>query len=237
VESSGWDESAEAWIATVEHDPNRSLLLDPVMVAELGDVTGKEILDVGCGEGRFCRMLSDLGAKTVGIDPTVRFIEHARELHPEGQYVVSGAERMPFADGAFDIVVSYVTLVDIPDYRAGLREMARVLGPGGRLIIANLNPFVTSQPWGWYRDARGERMHYPVDHYNEEVGHTVSWSGVSIINWHRPMSAYMQALLETGLRLTKYLEPVPTEQAVRDNPRVEDMLRVPLFHVMEWVKG
>jgi hypothetical protein len=104
------------------------------------------------------------------------------------------------------------------------------------LLIANLNSFVTSQPWGWYKDPTGKKIHYPVDRYNEEIGHPVSWQGISIINWHRPMSAYMHALLGTGLRLTKYLEPVPAPDAVAQCPGMSTEVRVPLFHVMEWLK-
>jgi 2-polyprenyl-3-methyl-5-hydroxy-6-metoxy-1,4-benzoquinol methylase len=236
VDTSGWAESADSWISTVEHDPNRGLLLDPVMLARLGVVRGLRVLDVGCGEGRFCRMLGDRGAQCVGVDPTERLIHEARTRHSAGWYLRASGEALPLASAAFDIVVSYVALVDIPDFRAAIREKARVLRPGGRLVIANLNSFVTSQPWGWHRDENRVRLHYPVDHYNEEVGHRVAWSGVSIINWHRPLSAYMAALLDSGMRLRSYEEPVPTEEAVRQNPSIDDMLRVPLFHVMEWTK-
>ena len=68
---SGWNESAQAYIAFQDAgDRNRTLLLDPVMLDLCGDVHGRSAVDIGCGEGRFSRMLSERGASVVGIDVT-----------------------------------------------------------------------------------------------------------------------------------------------------------------------
>src|SRR5690242_13409159 len=115
-----WDDSTEAWIAFAESDVNRLFLLDPVMLEVCGDVRDKAVLDVGCGEGRFCRMLASRGAKVTGVDPTERLIEEARMLDSNGRHVVAGGEALPFPNRSFDLVVSYVTLVDIADFRAAI---------------------------------------------------------------------------------------------------------------------
>ena len=63
---------------------------------------------------------------------------------PAGPMLQAPAERLPFREGAFDIVVSYLSLIDIPDVGAAVPEMARVLKPGGTLLIANLTSFSTA---------------------------------------------------------------------------------------------
>lgn len=235
-EQAGWDASAAAYIAFQGEagDPSRSLLLDPIMLEQCGDVRGARMLDVGCGEGRFCRMLGERGAHPTGIDPTLAMIEAAQARGPSGGYVRSAAESLPFRDGAFELVVSYITLVDIRGYREAIAEMARVLAPGGRLVVANLG-FVTASA-GWQRDADGRRLHHRIDRYLDEFAQTYDWSGIRIVNWHRPLSAYMAAYLAAGLELRAFLEPHPADDALRDDPRYEDWYRVPDFTVTRWAK-
>lgn len=140
-----WADSARAYVAFQDRgDANRTLLLDPIMLNQCGEVSGLDVLDVGCGEGRFCRMLAARGARMTGIDPTATMIRTACDRGDGTEvYVAAAAERLPFRDASFDLAVSYVTLVDIVDYASAIRECARVLRPGGRIVAANLG-FVTA---------------------------------------------------------------------------------------------
>ena len=233
----GWTASAGAWIESVDTgDPSRELLLDPVVLALCGDVRGLRVLDVGCGEGRFARKLAASGAKVVGLDPIPALLARCRELDPVGGYLLASGEQMPVASDGFDLALAYLTLIDIPDFRAAIREMARALRPGGRLIAANLTGINTSNPEGWIKGAQGERLHFAVDRYLEERPNQVAWKGIQVVNWHRPLSAYMQTYLGAGLELEQYLEPQPSEHEVLENPGWEDYWRAPYFNVMAWRK-
>lgn len=234
--TNGWDDSAGAWIKSVENDVNRLYVLDPAMLEQAGDVTGLRVLDVGCGEGRFCRMLSARGAETVGIDPTAGLIARAKEMHPTGDYRIGEAEALQFEDGAFDIVVGYLVLIDIDDIKTAIREMVRVLKSGGRILIANLNSFTTTMANPWIRDDRGWRLYFAMDDYPKERHGMVSWNGITIKNYHRPLHMYLNPFIDEGLRLARYLEPVPTEEAIRQSPGLEDYLRIPYMNVMVWEK-
>jgi SAM-dependent methyltransferase len=92
---------------------------------------GATALDIGCGEGRFCRLLQSHGLSTVGIDPTEALIARARERDPAGDYRIGKAETMEVAPGEFDLVVSYLSLIDIPDLARAAAAMSRALRPGG----------------------------------------------------------------------------------------------------------
>jgi len=235
--NNGWQASAEAWMASLGEDGDfgRQYVLDPTMLPRALAQSPKKALDVGCGEGRFCRMLRQHGVEVTGIDPTSKLIASARARDAGGIYIEAPAERLPLPDESVDLVVSYLTLIDIPDIQAGIREMERVLKPGGALLIANLNGFNTAcVDSGWVRSGSGEHLHYPVDNYLQERMVWVEYRGIRIQNHHRPLSAYMRTLLAAGLRLRYFDEPAPIPGAPEPKARV--YRRVPWFVVMEWLK-
>ena len=233
--SNGWEESAAAWIGAVGEsgDWSRQHVLDPALLERIAQRRYRRALDVGCGEGRMCRMLQARGIPTVGIDPTAALLERARALDPSGEYRAASAEALPFADGAFDLVLSCLTLIDIPDFRQAFREMVRVMQPGGTLLIANLTSFTSTSADGSVRDADGRFLYFPVDRYLDEFSMWVAWKGIRIENWHRPLSAYMSELLCHGLRLVHFDEPAPVGG---DAGIAADYRRAPWFLIMEWQK-
>jgi SAM-dependent methyltransferase len=223
VDPDPWQASAAAWVADMgEHgDFGRRYVLDPVMLPRALALSPRNALDVGCGEGRFCRMLKQRGVRaTTGIDPTPALISTALLRDPTGAYVRAGAENLPFRDDSFDLVISYLTLIDIAGFARAIREMARVLQPGGALLIANLNGFNTAQ-----------RLH--GDYLNERAM-WIEYRGIRIVNYHRPLSAYLRVLLDAGLQLTYFDEPQPTADA--PPAKADDYRRVPWFLTMEWRK-
>lgn len=233
----GWSESAAGWIADVGDDGDfaRRFVLDAPMLARIRDRGYRTALDVGCGEGRFCRMVRRLDIAPVGIDPTAAMIAEAQRRDPGGDYRLGAAEALDFEDARFDLVVSYLSLIDIADLGAAIGEMARVLRPGGALLIANLNSFTTAaSPPGWRRDAEGNRTHYVVDDYMDERAEWVGWRAIRIRNWHRPLSTYMRLLLDAGLELRHFDEPMPRADAPADE--IALLRRVPNFLLMEWQK-
>ena len=220
-----------------EHgDFGRRYVLDPVMLPRALARSPKSALDVGCGEGRFCRMLSRHGVEVVGVDPTRALIATARARAKNGVYIEAQAERLPFRDATFDLVVTYLSLIDVVDILSAINEMVRVLKPGGALLVANLTSFNTAGgDHGWIKDHQGRRLHYPIDHYLTERAMWISYRGIRIVNHHRPMSTYMHAFLAAGLVLTYFDEPAPIAEAPAS--RAAAYRRVPWFLVMEWEKS
>lgn len=230
----GWTDSAQAWVTQQgEHgDQARRYILDPAILARIEGRSFTSALDVGCGEGRFCRILGELNIQCSGIDPVAEFIQLATNKDPNGDYQVSSAEDLPFAENSFDLVISYLTLIDIPDFRQAIAEMARVLQPGGTLLIANLTPHNSaSMRGGWQYDDQGTPIHFAIDDYSDEWAEWVEWANIRVQNWHRPMSAYMQALLDAQLILRHFDEPKPLSGYV-DKEHMN--ARAPWFNLMEW---
>lgn len=218
----GWAASAAAWIIEQGEDGDygRRFVLDAPMRARIEGRGFRNALDVGCGEGRFCRIMQRAGIRTTGIDPTEALLARARELDPRGDYRLGRAETMDI-DACFDLVVSYLSLIDIPDLGTAIAKMVGALRPGGTLLIANLTSFNTAgQPDGWARDRKGE-MRFAIDHYMDERPIWLSWRGIRLQNWHRPLGTYMTLLLDHGLQLRLFVEPEPTS----GDPRRNDLHR------------
>lgn len=234
-DENGWLSSAQAWINRMPEagDFAREFVLDPFMMQRVANAKAQTMLDIGCGEGRFCRMASRQGLQTTGIDPVEPFIQYARQLDPHGRYLPGFAENLPFGDASFDLTVFYLSLIDIDDIRAAIDEATRVLRPGGILLIANLNSFFTSNGTiGWIAGEDGRR-HHPLGTYLEEKADWFEWDGVRIRNWHRPLSAYMSALLGADLTLTYFDEPAPIGGP---SEQVEKYKQTPFTMLMEWKK-
>jgi SAM-dependent methyltransferase len=228
----GWDASAEAWLATMGEDGDwgRRAVLDPVMRELAGQYSGTA-LDIGCGEGRFVRMLRDAGFSASGIDPTARLIEAARAQDAGGDYHVCGAEALPFADASFDLCVAYLSLIDIELLDQAIAEAVRVTKAGGAFLIANLSSINSAGAWEY--GLTGKARHYAVDDYMTVREVRQRWNGIDIVNWHRPFSTYFELLLRHGFVLKRFLEPMPHGDYRGKDPKFE---RVPNFVVMLWEK-
>ena len=117
--------------------------LERRLILELvGEVSGRKVLDVGCGDGDLAVELSRRGALVTGIDASVETIaaaaRRAEQDHAAVAFVAAMAERLPFAAEQFDLVTAITILCFVEDPRPVFREIARVLRPGGRLVIGEL---------------------------------------------------------------------------------------------------
>lgn len=227
----GWSKSAKAWIAAQGEmgDFSRREILDPALVDIIGPVNGRDILDVGCGEGRYTRTLSALGANVTGLDIVEEFIVRARHGHPDGNYIVGSAEELPFADRSFDLVLSYLSLVDVPDYKRAITEMCRVVKGDGRIVFVTVSNFNVTAT-GWVRDEQGRKLHRAVDDYMEERILDLEWDGIRIRNYHRPMSAILNEFFRSGALMDGFYEPLPA----KESPAYVDEFRAPCFQIMSF---
>lgn len=233
----GWKSSAPNWIKRMgdQGDFSREFILDAPMLKRVALARPSNALDVGCGEGRFCRLLSNMGVAATGIDPIAAMVETAQARDKNGDYHIGFAEELPFEDASFDLVVSYLTLIDINDPAVAIAEMVRVLRPKGRLLVANLSSFATSYMISGKRICRdtGEEI-CPLGDYLSIQKMWKEWGGIHVQNWHRPLSFYMKCFLDQELSLRFFDEPAPSGGPEKLLKAYEKM---PYQMMMEWQKA
>lgn len=122
----------------------------------LGPIAGKTLLDIGCGDAAFAAALAREGAQVSGLDPDSQMLMAARRR--ANQYALSlhliegRAEDLPFHDDAFDLALAITSLCFVENARGAVSEMARILKPGGRLVIGDLGRWSL---WALRRRLRG----------------------------------------------------------------------------------
>jgi SAM-dependent methyltransferase len=228
-----WIQLAPAWIreAREGHNASRKGLLDQPMLDACGNVSGLKILDCGCGEGRFCRILAERGAEFVlGVDLCEPMIAAARELQGEKDtYDIGDVQDLSFLENVrFDLAVSYLNQCDLLDFQSNTREVFRVLKPGGRFIIANVHP-MRSAAGVWCTAEDGTKQHVILDRYFDESARQWQMKGIDITNFHRTLSTYTHAYRESGFTIESIIEPMPEEKILELYPELDDERRVPNF--------
>lgn len=102
---------------------------------------GKNILDVGSGDGSDCNFYQKSGGIVVGIEPSDNFVKSARDKYPECKFIVGVGEKMPLASSFFDVVFSKYAIQTSPEVPSVISEIARVLKTGGLFIMLSKHPF------------------------------------------------------------------------------------------------
>lgn len=126
-----------AWRATFRGGVTERLEHD-ALLALVGPLAGRHVLDIGCGDGLLTDRLAAAGAIVTGIDADREMVAAAQAAVPMATILVADAAGLPFAGGGFDVVVANTVLCLMENRRAALAEAVRVLRPGGRLVLGEL---------------------------------------------------------------------------------------------------
>jgi SAM-dependent methyltransferase len=112
---------------------------EPIVMACLSGREPGVALDAACGTGRFAELLSRHGHQVIGVDSSLDMLAHARRRVPDGDFHLGALEQLPLADDSVDVIVCALALVHVPSLRPVLAEFARVLRPGGDLVISDVH--------------------------------------------------------------------------------------------------
>ena len=177
------------WAGTYDRPGNAAFDIDaPLVGGIVGALPVGVALDAACGTGRYAESLARLGHRVVGVDSSPDMLDRARARVPEGEFLVGDLNRLPVGDGQVDLVVCALALTHVRDLGPVVAEFARVLRPGGHLVISDVHPEAVAR--GSVPPLRGpDGRPGRVESYRHLVGD------------------YLRAALAAGLQLRGCQEP------------------------------
>jgi len=212
-------EGYDKWSEKYDRESNPLIALEePITLDLIGQVKGQQVLDLGCGTGRYCLLLAQGGAKVVGIDPSSGMMEQAKGKITASSQITLHQGRLDdlhFPDGQFDLVVSALTLSHLPELEPTFREIGRVLKTGGRLVISDVHPYwpVSGHDYTEFFDEDGQEYRIPIyPHLLEE---------------------YWNLSRRFGLDLEELREPRIDESLIQRFPSLRDYRDIPLAIILK----
>lgn len=254
-----WDRVA-AWydglVGQKGSDYHRTIVM-PGALRLLDVAPGQQVLDIGCGQGVFCRLLAESGARALGIDASAELIEAAQRrsaLDPTRRGARTAPPRFQLADATkldalrepvFDAASCLLAIQNIDPIEPVFAGCARLLRPGGRLVVVMTHPaFRIPRQSGWGWDEARQLQFRRVDHYLSPLRvpiQTHPGADPEIYTWsfHRPIASYVAALAAAGLVLDA-LEEWPSDRSSQPGARsrAENRSRreIPLFLALRALK-
>ena len=177
----------------------------------LGEVAGKDVLELGCGAAQWSILLAQQGARMVGLDNSGRQLEHARALMAEAgvefPLVHAGAEEVPLPDASFHIVFCDHGAMTFADPYRAVPEVARLLRPGGLFAFSHSTPFVMCC---WSQKTESIERRLVGDYFGM---HRFDEIDDEPVEFNLPYGEWIRLFRESGLRVEALVEIQPPEGA------------------------
>lgn len=210
-------------------DSPNNAIEGPVMDELLGSVTGTDILDLGCGDGRYGRELLDRGLKHyTGVEGSAAMHSLAAEelSGPEAEIILSTIEEFDFPESKFDNVVSRLAIHYVEDIHTLFASIRKSLKKDGKFVFSVQHPLTTSS---FKSKSSGERKgDWLVDDYFQQGPREEPWMGKSIVKYHRTIEAYYSALLKAGFQVDALKEGEPSAENFSSSDEFERRKRIPV---------
>lgn len=226
-----------------KHEANANNLFEkPALFSLLPDLHGKTILDLGCGYGEHCMHYIKNGAeKVVGIDISEKMLEVARTeyANPNITYIHMPMEDILKIGGKYDIIVSSLAIHYVKDFKALVQNVYELLNDNGIFIFSQENPINTCFSTGnrWTKDEKGNKLYANLSNYGIEGERKSTWFVDGVEKYHRTFSTIINTLTETGFSIVKMLEPLPTEEILKQYPEYKDLYHRPDFLLLKLKKN
>lgn len=237
-----WNNISKEWCDIAPINYTRQYFIMPYMLRLIGEVSGKKILDLGCGEGGYARELTRKGADVVAVDCAEYSIEYAKKQSiKEGlniKHLVRNSNNLyELENASFDIVLCTMMLMDCEDLDGTVKEISRLLKSDGKLFASVLHPCFTGKNIG--REGKGINREVIVEDYftPKEYSQTLPGSTVEVIWRHRTFEEYVKLFVKNSLNIVDLNEGRPTEEESKISVPIAWLNKIPLFLFWELEKS
>ncbi|MCV9926097.1 class I SAM-dependent methyltransferase [Flavobacterium sp. LS1R49] len=207
----------------------------------LPEFKDRNVLDLGCGYGWHCIYAKEQGAKNVvGVDLSEKMIQKAKE-NSKGltiDYKQGAIEDIDFKPEEFDIVISSLAFHYVKDLETVFNKINQYLKKGGSFVFSMEHPVFTSRPeQDWFTDTDGNRLHWPIDNYQNEGIRYTQFLGHEVIKYHRTFETIVNTLIKANFTVKQISEPKPSTEILEKYPEMIDESRRPIFILISAVKN
>ena len=212
----------------------------PTFRGLLPELRDKHVLDLGCGFGWHCRYAREQQARSVvGVDLSEKMIARARASTNDAaiEYQRIAIEDIDFSAEEFDVVISSLALHYVEHFDTVCRKVYHCLVLGGAFVFSVEHPIFTAlAAQDWYYGQHGERLHWPVDHYQDEGLRQARFLDHDVVKYHRTLATYLNTIIDAGFIITRLSEPQPTQEMLNKHPDMRDETRRPMFLLISALK-
>ncbi|HHU0689662.1 class I SAM-dependent methyltransferase [Citrobacter sp. Marseille-Q3906] len=207
----------------------------PTIQTLLPPLQGKNILDLGCGYGWFCRYARNNHATSVvGLDISEKMLAKARSMtHGDGiVYQREDLETLTLSPGSFDLVYSSLALHYLHNIERLLTTIYQSLTPGGMLVFSAEHPIYTAPlTQGWIKDKTGQQS-WPVNHYQQEGERISNWFAEGVKKQHRKLATWINALIAAGFQIISLNEWGPSAEQIAASPALDEEKERPMIFLL-----
>ena len=204
----------------------------PAVRRMLPELSGKRILDLGCGFGWFASWAAQQGAASVlGVDISEKMIQRARvdNAHPVIQYRIADLEILELPSASFDLAYSSLSFHYVKDFGRLLETLHHSLIPASYLIFTIEHPiYMAATRTEWFADEKGRKT-WPVNRYSIEGERRTDWLTTGVLKYHRTVATTTNTLIATGFELRQVGEFAPTAEQIAQSPNLADEVERPMF--------
>jgi len=194
-------------------------------------LSGKKLLDVGCGAGIHLKEYISRGANGFGMDLSSELIKIAQQHCPDGSFKVGSVYELPYDDDSFDVVTSSLVFDHVKEFGKGIDEIKRVLKSGGLFIVSLPHPIINM-----FRKPTKGSFIPDTSYFDKKLRqYNIAGSGQKFPGFPLIMEDYVQLLLKRGFILEEFVEnrPDPSwKEKYKDFD--ENFLKIPLFCFFRW---
>lgn len=198
-------------------------VIQPMLPVLVPDLDGRRVVDLGCGEGFFCRLARSQGAThVIGIDPSEKMLAVARERTSDDEiaYVQAFAEDAEVEEGTAEVVVSILALHYVADFDGVVSAVHGWLVSGGRFVLIVEHPVATApDPSEGYTMEGDTEVAWLLTHYFNEGSREQEWYIPGVIKYHRKIDTMVNSLIDRGFVIERLSEPSPTAEVAAEYPR------------------
>lgn len=195
-------------------------------------LSGKAVLDLGCGYGENCARFKSLGAtRVLGVDISEKMLSVAFEENPDVEFVHADMSNLSFINEKFDVVFSSLAVHYVEDFNSFVKDVYGVLNSGGYFIFSQEHPLTTAPISGasWMRDEDGNVLHYKLTDYGSPGFRSTKWFVEGVEKYHRRFSDIVNTLCEVGFIIEKMIETTPDAEILKIDKSWEKDLHKPNY--------